>query len=172
MRPSEYETIRALQEAAFGGDESIGTLIDLLLASWAWEDELSWVAEVAGELIGHALFTHAIVDAPARIVDVLVLGPVGVEPEWHGRGVGTVLISEAIRAVGDRPEPAIFIEGDPAFYSRFGFRPGASLGFAKPSERIPDAAFMAMLLTNHEPWITGRLVYPDAFWRTDSVGLR
>jgi putative acetyltransferase len=27
-------------------------------------------------------------------------------------------------------------------------------------------------LPRFEPWMTGTLVYPEAFWRHDSVGLR
>ncbi len=66
----------------------------------------------------------------------------------------------------------MFVEGDPRFYTRFGFRPGAEFGFSKPSERIPDDAFLALLMPSHEPQMTGRLIYPDAFWRQDAVGLR
>ena len=31
---------------------------------------------------------------------------------------------------------------------------------------------MVYPLPRYEPWMTGTLVYPDAFWRTDAVGLR
>jgi putative acetyltransferase len=33
-------------------------------------------------------------------------------------------------------------------------------------------ACQLVLLDAHEPWMTGRLVYPDAWWRLDLVGLR
>jgi hypothetical protein len=54
-------------------------------------------------------------------------------------------------------------------------RCGRSRGGAphsEPSLRIPDAGFQVMILLAHEPWMTGTLVYPDAFWRNDVVGLR
>lgn len=60
----------------------------------------------------------------------------------------------------------------PNFYSRFGFQPGAELGFRKPSLRIPDAAFEAIRLPAYEPWMTGTLVYSQTFWEYDAVGLR
>jgi putative acetyltransferase len=53
-----------------------------------------------------------------------------------------------------------------------GFRPGAALGFRKPSLRIPDAGFQARTLTSYEPWMTGTLVYSATFWEHDCVGLR
>ncbi|MBB3676435.1 hypothetical protein [Modestobacter versicolor] len=68
--------------------------------------------------------------------------------------------------------PAVFLEGDPAYYGRLGFVAGAGLGFRRPSLRIPEPAFQAVLLPAHEPWMTGTFVYPDVFWRHDAVGLR
>jgi putative acetyltransferase len=68
--------------------------------------------------------------------------------------------------------PAVFLEGDPAYYSRFGFTPGGGHGFRKPSLRIPDAAFQVAVLPAYEPWMTGTLVYAEPFWRYDCVGLR
>ena len=68
--------------------------------------------------------------------------------------------------------PAVFLEGDPGYYRRVGFLPGAGHGFRKPSLRIPDAAFQVRLLRAHAPWMTGTLVYRQTFWDHDSVGLR
>jgi putative acetyltransferase len=31
---------------------------------------------------------------------------------------------------------------------------------------------MVYPLPAYEPWMTGAVIYPDAFWRTDTVGLR
>jgi putative acetyltransferase len=47
-----------------------------------------------------------------------------------------------------------------------------ALGFRKPSERIPDADVHGEELSAFDGSPTGTLVYPDAFWRTDSLGLR
>ena len=66
----------------------------------------------------------------------------------------------------------VWLEGNPAYYGRFGFRPGGDHGFRKPSLRIPDAAFQVMTLSVYEPWMTGTLVYSGTFWEHDCVGLR
>lgn len=42
----------------------------------------------------------------------------------------------------------------------------------RPSARIPSAAFQWQRFAAHEPWMRGRVVYPDAFWKFDAVGLR
>ena len=172
MRADEFDAVRALAVGAFGGDEGIGDLLDALRGSWAWDDSLSVVAEQDGDLVGQVLYTSALVDAPLRIVRVLVLSPVSVREDLRNRGIGSALIRRSLRALADRPEPAVFLEGHPHYYPRFGFERASALGFAAPSTRIPDEAFMAYRLPRFDPAQTGALVYPDAFWRTDSVGLR
>jgi putative acetyltransferase len=173
MRHDEFEDVRRLEVSAFSGDESIGALLDELRSSWAWVPELSFVAEQNSDVCAHVLFTRAILDAPNRLVDVLVLGPAGVRPQLHRQGIGTALISQALNEIAaERPEPAVFVEGDPRYYARFGFEPACSIGFRRPSSRIPEPAFQVFRLPSFDESLTGTLVYPDAFWRTDSVGLR
>jgi putative acetyltransferase len=171
MRADEFAAVRALSIDAFD-DPSIGGLLDALRLSWSWSDELSFVAELDGDLVGHVLYSNAMVDDPRRVVDVLVLSPVGVVPSRHGEGIGSRLITETLQVLEERGFGAVFLEGHPSYYPRFGFEPAGPLGFRKPSERIPDAAFMVKRLRSFDASLSGTLVYPDAFWRTDSVGLR
>jgi putative acetyltransferase len=172
MDPAEFDAVRALSIAAFGGDPAIGPLLDLLRDSWAWDDDLSFVAERAGELVGHVLYTHAFLDAPPRLVDVLLLSPIGVRPDRQRQGIGGALITRSLDVIRERREPLVFLEGHPTYYPRFGFEPAADRDFVAPSRRIPRPAFMVYPLPGYEPWMTGTLVYPDAFWRADAVGLR
>jgi putative acetyltransferase len=172
MAAGEFDGVRALSIAAFGNDPVIGELLDALRASWAWIDELSFVAERDGELVGHVLYTRAILDAPPRLVDVLVLSPIGVRPDLQRTGIGGALITSSLKVIGERDEPLVFLEGHPTYYPRFGFRIAADLGFVAPSLRIPRRSFMVYPLPSYVPWMTGTLVYPDAFWRCDAVGLR
>jgi putative acetyltransferase len=118
------------------------------------------------------MFTKSLLDAPSRLVAVQVQSPVGVMPSRQGRGIGSAMIRRGLEQLSERDVPVVFLEGAPAYYSRFGFLPGGELGFRKPSLRIPDAAFQALLLAPYEAWMTGTLVYAEAFWRNDSVGLR
>ena len=69
-------------------------------------------------------------------------------------------------------EPLVFLEGDPAFYSRLGFVAGGRLGFTAPSVRIPPLAFQVWTAPSYSGGVSGALVYPDVFWRHDAVGLR
>jgi putative acetyltransferase len=95
-----------------------------------------------------------------------------VRPEAQGKGVASALIKRGLDVLSARRVPAVFLEGDPRFYSRLGFVAAEPLGFRKPSPRIPGAGFQVVTLPSHEPWMTGTLVYPEPFWRHDLVGLR
>ena len=170
-RPGEEGEVRDVVRAAFGDSEGVERIVDDLRTSDAWTG-LSFVAEHEGRVAGHVLFTRSLLDAPRRLVDVLVLSPLGVVPEHQGRGIGSALVRHALAALGQRPEPMVFLEGSPSYYSRLGFRPAGELGFRKPSLRIPDAAFQVRTTSTYEPWMTGTLVYAEPFWRLDCVGLR
>ena len=170
-RPGDGAEIRSVVEAAFG-DPVIGDLVDRLRASPDWIDGLSFVAEEEGAIVGHVLFTHGLLDAPRRLVDVLVLSPLSVAPAFQGRAIGSELVRHALSALATRLEPLVFLEGSPSYYGRFGFAAAGELGFRRPSLRIPEAAFQVIRLPSYEPWMTGTLVYSRVFWDLDCVGLR
>ena len=166
----DRESVRAVHLAAFGDHgRMVAELVDDLRTIPGC---VSLVAEDAGEVAGHVMFTTSLLDAPPRLVSVQVLSPVGVLPPHQRRGVGSALIRRGLELLEASSVPLVFLEGAPQYYSRFGFVPGGELGFRKPSLRIPDAAFQALRLPAYEPWMTGTLVYSEVFWRHDAVGLR
>ncbi|HVT11084.1 MAG TPA: N-acetyltransferase [Fimbriimonadaceae bacterium] len=169
-RPGEEAAVRAVVADAFG-DERTPALVDGMRGSSAWR-ALSFVAEEAGAIVGHVSYTRGWLDAPSRLIEVLVLSPLSVASAFQGRGIGGALVRESLAALQGRPEPLVFLEGSPRYYGRLGFRPGGEAGFVAPSPRIPAAAFQFVTLTAYEPWMTGTLVYPDVFWEHDCVGLR
>jgi len=168
--PADIAGTRDVVAAAFG-DEPVAALLDAMRESTAWRN-LSFVADLRGEVVGHVSFTRGWVDALRRAIEVLVLSPLSVRPDLQGRGVGSRLVTEALQLLEGRDEPLVFLEGSPDYYRRLGFLPGGALGFTAPSVRIPDAAFQVVTLTTYRPWMRGALVYPGVFWANDSVGLR
>jgi len=173
-RPADHDAVATVHRRAFGPEgDVVAPLVEALRSSLSVEAGLSVVAtDDGGRVIGHALFTRNLLDAPKRLVDVQVLSPVGVLPEHQRRGVGSALIRHGLDELERRRVPLVFCEGSPAYYPRFGFSPGGRHAFRRPSLRIPEAAFHVRLLSAYEEWMTGTLVYRQAFWDHDVVGLR
>ena len=172
-KPSDWSCVRSIHLAAFGDHgEVVANLVDDLRDPVARGEGLSLVAEVEERLVGHVMFTPSMLDAPKCLVPVQVLSPIGVLPECQRMGIGTALIRRGVELLSERLVPLVFLEGSPNYYPRHGFEPAAEHGFRKPSLRIPDAAFQVLRLPAYAPWMTGTLVYSEAFWRNDVVGLR
>lgn len=130
------------------------------------------VAVVDGEVVGHVGVSHCWVDARRELVHACMLSPLSTAPAHQGRGIGTALVAAAIEAARGLRRPALFLEGSPAYYSARGFAPAADHGFEAPSRRVPAPAFQVVLLEEQPDWLTGRVVYPDVWWRHESAGLR
>ena len=133
---------------------------------------LSLVATEAETVVGHVMFTQSLLDAPARLVPVQVLSPLGVLPERQRMGIGSMLITKGLEILNARGVPLVFLEGSPGYYSRFGFVAARELALRRPSLRIPDEGFQVKVLGGYESWMTGTLVYSQTFWDLDFVGLR
>lgn len=162
--------VRAVTAEAFAPDDAVPVLVDALAAGPA---RLSLVAESDdGRVVGHTMLSRGWLDAPRELVEVLVLSPLSVAPQWQRRGIGGDLVRAALAGAQELGAPAVFLEGSPTYYPRFGFEPGAAHGFTRPSVRIPGAAFQVVVLPARQEWMTGALVYPEAFWALDCVGLR
>ena len=163
--------VRHVVEAAFGDrGTTVADMVEALNA--ARRTELSLVAELDGAVVGHVQLNHSWIDARERLVDVLVLSPLSVDPAHQRTGVGTALVAAAIEAAETAGSPAVFLEGSPDYYGARGFSRASEHGFGRPTVRIPDAAFQVVVLPGFEPWMTGALVYCDPFWAMDCVGLR
>ncbi|WP_026875754.1 GNAT family N-acetyltransferase [Jiangella gansuensis] len=184
-RPADHDAVREVHQAAFGDSgrtvadltDDLRTLLPAGAAPGAAPSPdpgagLSLVAADAGEVVGHVLFTRSLLDAPDRLVDVLVLSPLGVRPDRQGQGIGSALVRRGLDLLANTSVPLVFLEGHPGYYTRYGFEPAGELGFRRPSLRIPDAAFQVHRLPAFEPSLTGTLVYSEIFWRHDCVGLR
>ena len=169
QRPGDAPAVQSVLASAFGDEPEVQGLEAALDQR---SDSRGFVAEAAGEIVGHVRLTRGWVDAPDRLVTVLVLSPLSVAPARQREGIGRALVAHALDEAERDGAPAVFLEGDPAYYSRLGWRPAAEAGVTPPSERIPQAACQVITLGGYEPWMRGRLVYADTFWAHDCVGLR
>jgi len=167
--PENAASVRDLLALAFNREPEVCDLEDALARR---SDSTGYVAVHDGRVVGHVRLTRGWIDAEARLIEVLVLSPLSVAPDLQRRGIGRALVQRAVAEAERAGSPAVFLEGDPAYYSRLGWQPASELGVTAPSVRIPDRAFRAVRLSAWEPEMTGALVYADTFWALDVVGLR
>lgn len=168
---ADESPIEAIVARAFG-EQPDGPVVQMIRAlNESGATQISLVADDDG-IVGHVQLSTAWIDARPRLVDALTLTPLSVVPERQRQGIGARLLEEALKAADERGAAAVLLEGDPDYYSRHGFISAASLNLLRPSPRIPEPAFQIARLSRYEDWMTGYVIYPDALWKTDMVGLR
>jgi putative acetyltransferase len=157
--PGDFGAIRAVHERAFAPSQEEADLVDALRASEAHVPELCLVALLDGAVVGHIAFSRAHLSSGPP---VLALAPMGVVPEHQRQGVGTALVSEALRRAAETDFPLVVVVGHPAYYPRFGFEPADGLGVAAPFA-VPAEAWMVHRLPGYRRDARGTVVYPEAF---------
>jgi len=110
------------------------------------------------EPLGHVMSSY--VDVVPGERPVLQVGPLAVAPAHQREGIGTALMEETIRLADARGEPLLLIEGDPAYYGRFGFTRADEQGIDAPPQARAAKYFMLRPLGAYEQTLRGRAVYP------------
>jgi putative acetyltransferase len=116
---------------------------------------LSLVAEVNGEIAGHVAVSKVSISDGAS--GWFGLGPLSVLPGLQGQGIGSRLVSEALNLLEEDGADGCVLLGDPAYYSRFGFKPEP--GLVLPG--APPEYFQVVAFSQHMP--RGKVTYHDAF---------
>jgi len=149
---SDRLVVRDVVIAAFGRvDEA--DLVDRLRLDG--DAALSLVAEEAGRIVGHVLFSP--MPAPFR---ALGLAPVSVLPERQRVGIGSLLIRAGLARAEQEGWRGVFVLGEPEFYRRFGFEPSLAAGFQCA---YAGPYLMARGLGGSLPAAGGALAYARAF---------
>jgi putative acetyltransferase len=140
--PDDLAAIRRVNTAAFGRVAQ-ANLVDVLRRHW--QVIISLVAEVEKEVVGHALLTQVMLRPTVPGLRMLGLGPVAVLPEFQRRGIGAILIREAIAQAKADGWQAVTVLGAPEYYARFGFSPAREAGL-ESEFRVPPESFMVLEL--------------------------
>lgn len=84
-------------------------------------DMLSLVAETEKGLVGHVMFSSAIVDGERRQLKRMGLAPMAVLPVHQRKGIGKRLIENELETLSLRSVPFVVVLGHSDYYPRFGF---------------------------------------------------
>jgi putative acetyltransferase len=162
-READHPVIAEVVRAAFfRHPDEVALFVERIRASDQFVPALALVAEDASGVIAHVMLSWVEIEGGSRR-RILNLTPMSVRPDRQRVGVGTRLIRDALDRAEEAGEPAVMVEGIPAYYPRFGFERASALGFVSPHPKIPDDAFMVKRLPRYSPDIAGRIVYPPTF---------
>lgn len=110
---------------------------------------ISLVALDDDRVVGHVLFSPVRI-APEGGADaglpVLGMGPVAVDPDHQGQGVGSRLIRAGLEEARQLGAAAVVVLGDPRYYTRFGFQPASHFGVRFQDPAVPAEDFMLIEL--------------------------
>jgi len=161
VRP-ELEEDRApigeLLRIAFGGNAE-ADLVETLRRERLVE--LSLVAIIGGQVVGHILFSELEAEIDGRSIKALALAPMAVVPMRQRQGIGARLIGESLARLGRGGYEAVFVLGHEDYYPQFGFSAELAQKLASP---FKGDAFMAMeLKPGALQGEKGAVTYPAAF---------
>jgi putative acetyltransferase len=157
----DWPSILEVHRAAFGDEEVRSLAAELHSRSDLYVPELSFVVEDEGVVVGHVMNTWSSIEETAE--RVLQLAPLGVLPTHQRRGHGSELVRASLDAVRAWGEPLLLVQGDPAYYGRFGFVRASELGLLRPPEALNDDGFQVAVLDPDATLPRGQVVYSEPF---------
>ncbi len=161
-RAADIDAVRKLNKKAFKG-KAESKLVNALRGTEWYVPELALVAELEGRVAGHLLLSLVEIKEGDRSVPALALAPMGVLPEFQGRGIGSALVKRGLAEAARLGHKLVVVVGHPEYYPRFGFVPAGEKGLRLPFE-CPPEAFMALeLAPGALAGVSGEVSYPPPF---------
>lgn len=164
----DYKTVFDLIEQAFlkepMSDHQEQFLVERLRKSADFIPELSLVAEVENQVVGHIILSKIEIKNASDSYPSLALAPVSVLPRFHKKGIGGLLIKKAHEVAKELGFTSVILLGHDTYYPRFGYQQAHTFGIEFPFN-IPKQFCMAIeLVENGLKNKSGEVVYPPAFF--------
>ena len=135
---TEAMTMRAFWNKYHRGcDEHL--LVHKIRKSDEYVAQISRLAVKDGKIIGCIMYSRARLEKDGKTMEVLNFGPLCVDPEWQGRGVGKMLLEETVSLARNAGYPGIIIFGEPDYYPKAGFVTCDKLGITTADGKNFDA---------------------------------
>lgn len=166
-KSSDYHQVEEIIRLAFEheefSDKTEHQLVANLRNGSAYIPELSLVAKINDEIIGHILFTRAQIVGENAVYPILVLAPVAVKPNYQGNGVGHKLIHQGLELALKIGFSVVSVMGHPDYYKKFGFKPANEYGVKAPFEISNEYYMLLELVPNSLNGVSGVVKYAPEF---------
>lgn len=159
---TDWEAIARVNELAFARPNE-ARLVEGLRRSPHFIPELSLVAALGDNVVGHILFTRVTVGRDENARAAISLAPMAVLPGHQRRGIGSALVRTGLEEARRLDHDVVIVVGHVDFYPRFGFVPASRAGIKAPF-RVHDEAFMVCeLRPGALEGMAGEVAYPPEF---------
>ncbi|MDL2233227.1 N-acetyltransferase [Ruminococcaceae bacterium OttesenSCG-928-L11] len=167
-RPSDYRRVEELTRDAFWNLHSPGCdehyLAHLLRTHADFIPQLDFVAETDGVVTGNIMYTKSWIKGPTGSVwDTITFGPLSVSPGQQGKGIGSALVRHSLARAKELGCAIVWIYGNPAYYSRFGFRSSKEWGITNAEGKYPTALQLMELKAGALSGVSGYAAESEAF---------
>ncbi len=153
-----YDVVKTAFASAEHADGNEQELVNALLAGESYIPELSLVYELDGKIVGHIMFTKAMVGD----TEVLALAPLSVLPEYQRQGIGQRLIAKGHEIARNMGYGYSVVLGSEKYYPKSGYLPADTYGILPPFD-VPRENFMACKLNDDKVDIYGIMKYAKEF---------
>jgi putative acetyltransferase len=129
----DAETIRRIYLQAFGSaeaDKVAEVAIKLLKQTHPFKT-ISLVAIEREVIVGHVAFSPVFLANTGNQLGY-ILAPLAVAPDSQSNGIGSLLVRHGLEILSNTGSFMVFVYGDPAYYSRFGFSTDLAKDFIAP----------------------------------------
>lgn len=159
----DFRAVYAINQEAFGQDDE-AKLVDALRKSDAFIPQLSLVATIADEIVGHILFTKIkIIANDQNEFDSLALAPMAVKSGFQKQGIGGQLIKHGLSIATELGYQSVIVLGHEHYYPKFGFVAADKWNIKAPFD-VPANVFMGIeLIENGLKNVSGTVQYPKEF---------
>ena len=158
-QPSDTTGIEQLYVDAFPDEDLLPLVRELLDFG---QSVISLVGIRENVIVGHISFTLCHVEGGKD--KVALLGPLAVTPTLHKQGIGRTLVQTGFKHLENSKIGYVFVLGDPAYYSRFGFKVEDKVVTPYPLPTEWRGAWQSIHLCDAEAPLEGRLSVPEP-WR-------
>ncbi|MFC5472283.1 GNAT family N-acetyltransferase [Cohnella suwonensis] len=111
---SDHTQVHDVNWVAFGNREDEATLVERIRNTPNFVPQLSIVAELDGEIVGHLLLSKAEVVDDNNLHEVIVLAPIAVKPDYQKQGIGKQLIYEGLNRCKELGFYIVLLIGHPS----------------------------------------------------------
>lgn len=140
--PKDKAAVRRVNERAFERNEEADLVDALRLRD---EPLISMVAVEDEQIVGHILFSMVTIESEETRHAAVALGPLAVEPIYHGKGIGSQLVEAGLEECRKANHELVIVLGHADYYPRFGFVPTKPHGIRWENE-VPEEVFMLLEL--------------------------